>query len=175
MLGPIIEQQTKPATEWVLGRAVQKMSPRGKHARTQLRIAAALLAWADRTEFGRVGTEWDVRIAPPGEERRTLVPDVAVISYEGIPKNDDRDAEFPIVAPDVVVEVLSPGEPADYIAEKRRVYLASGSKLVMEADPEREITLYDATGSRTLTHEDIIQHSALPDFSLIVSTIFRRP
>ena len=149
------------------------MSPRGKHARTQLRIAAAFLRWADRISFGRVGTEWDVRIAPPGEQRRTLVPDVAVISYERLPKNAGPDAEFPTVAPDVVVEVLSPGEPSEYVAEKRRVYLASGTKLIIEADPESEIiALYDATGAQTLARDAVLRHPVLPDFAAAISSFF---
>lgn len=38
---------TKPATEWVNGRALQKVSPQEEHGRAQRRMAAALGAWAD--------------------------------------------------------------------------------------------------------------------------------
>ena len=76
---------TKPATEWVNGRALQKMSPQRKHARAQSIFASALHAWAASEGPGRVGTEWDFRLAPPGEVRRPLVPDVAYLSYTRVP------------------------------------------------------------------------------------------
>ncbi|MGZ3507611.1 MAG: Uma2 family endonuclease [Vulcanimicrobiaceae bacterium] len=141
---------------------VSEASPRGRHARTQLRLASALLQWADRTSLGRVGTEWDIRIAPPGEERRTLVPDVAFLSYDRVPREAASDAEFPTVGPDVVVEVLSPDDRREYVEEKRRVYLACGAKAVIEADPEGEsVTVHDLNGSRTFRRGDVLSHAAL--------------
>ncbi len=38
----IIENQTKPASEWIGGRVVQKVSPTQAHANAQSRIVAAL-------------------------------------------------------------------------------------------------------------------------------------
>src|SRR5437588_8149071 len=89
---------------------VQKVSAQRKHARAQTVFAAALLTWADSKRSGRVGTEWEFRIASPGEQRRPLVPDVAFLSYRRMPYEDGPAADIPRVAPDVVVEVLSPGD-----------------------------------------------------------------
>jgi hypothetical protein len=74
-LHEIVLPETEPETEWILGRAVQKVSPFRTHARLQLTLGAALLAWAEGR--GEVGSEWRFRVAPPGEVRRPLVPDVA--------------------------------------------------------------------------------------------------
>jgi len=127
-------------------------------------------------DIGRVGTEWDVRIAPPGEERRTLVPDIAVVSYARFPRNAGCEAEFPTTAPDIVVEILSPGESTQYIVEKRRVYLASCTALVIEADPETELlTLHDSRGSHALRARDVLIHDALPDFAIPIASFFREP
>jgi len=71
---------TEPETEWVRGRALQKMSPQRDHARVQMKLAGALDGWARGR--GEVGTEWRFRIALAGEPRRPLVPDIAFVASE---------------------------------------------------------------------------------------------
>src|ERR1700674_2107802 len=129
--------ETKPATEWVNGRALQKMNPRERHSRAQSAFLVALLTWSREHGAGRVGAEWDFRLAPPGEPRRPLVPDVAYLSYERVGYDDDEGASIPRVAPNVVVEILSPGDARRDVNEKIRVYLASGTDVVFIVDPAR--------------------------------------
>jgi Uma2 family endonuclease len=100
--------ETKPALEWVNGRALQKVSPKRKHSIAQTRFAAALDSWTRRTRAGIAGTEWRFQVQPPGEDSRPLVPDVAFLSYERLPYEVQQVTDVPIVAPDVVVEALSP-------------------------------------------------------------------
>ncbi len=69
---------TKPETEWILGRAVRKVSPRRTHALLQGEFSEHLAQWAKGR--GDVGTQWRFRIAPPGEVRRPVVPDVAYVA-----------------------------------------------------------------------------------------------
>lgn len=172
----IIKHQTKPASEWIAGRVVQKVSPTARHANAQGRLVAALLAWADASGAGRVGTEWEFRIAPPGETPRSLVPDVAFLSYERLGFDQDRAAQRPNVAPNVAIEVLSPRDRRSYIQEKIRVYLAAGTAAVAVADPEREtVTIYDAEGGRTLQADETFRHPELPGLSLRVASIFAKP
>src|SRR5271170_1338434 len=102
--------ETKPATEFVDGRMVQKMSPYGLHARVQGVIAAALGAWSDEKGRGRVGTEWDFDLTPPGERVNRLVPDVAYVSYQRVSYEDEAGAQVPVVGPNVAVEILSQGQ-----------------------------------------------------------------
>jgi Uma2 family endonuclease len=172
---PIIEPQTKPASEWIAGRVVQKVSPTARHANAQGRLIAAFVAWADATGIGRVGTEWEFRIAPPGEVVRSLVPDVAFLSYEKLGFDEDDAAEMPAVAPNVAVEVLSPHDRRLNVAEKIRVYLACGTSLVAVADPERQsVTLHDGEGAITLEIGDTLRHSELPGFAMPVADIFAK-
>src|SRR5579863_2340109 len=114
----IILPEVKPALEWIGGRAVQKVSPRRKHALAQTRFAMALETWARAGGRGTVGTEWEFRLKPPGEMRRPLVPDVAFISFERLPFDDEAASDMPHVAPDVVVEILSPSDRITDIDEK---------------------------------------------------------
>jgi Uma2 family endonuclease len=171
----IIDPQTKPASEWIAGRVVQKVSPTQRHASAQARIAAAFMAWADATGIGRVGTEWEFRIAPPGEVARSLVPDVAFLSYAKVGFDHDEAAQMPAIAPNVAVEVLSPHDRRRNVDEKIRVYLACGTGLVAVADPERRnLTLHDSHGATILQTQDIWRHPELPNFTMPVAAIFAK-
>jgi len=167
---------TKPATEWINGRALQKVSPQRKHALAQGVFFSALHSWAVREGSGRVGTEWDFSIAPPGEVRRPLVPDVAYLSYDRVPYTSEKDADIPRVAPDVVVEVVSPGDRTADVEEKVRVYLAAGTKVVFLVNTEaQEVTVRTVGGSRLLSKAEEIEDEALPGFSMPVKALFEEP
>ena len=168
--------ETKPATEWVNGRALQKVSPQRKHALAQGVFIATLYAWAMREGSGRVGTEWEFRIAPPGEVRRPLVPDVAYLSYDRVPYAAGADADIPRVAPDVVVEVLSPRDRTADVEEKVRVYLAAGTKVVFLVDTEtQKVTARTVGCSHIFSKSEEVRDEALPGFSMPVKLLFEEP
>jgi len=172
----IILPETKPALEWVRGRVLQKVSPQREHARAQGRFCAALDAWATARGSGEVGTEWDFRLKPPGEIRRPLVPDVAYLSYARLPYENEAAAAIPRVAPDAVVEVLSPRDRKRDVEDKIRVYLACGTSVIFLVDTKREIvTARDEKEAREFSRDDIVRHSSLPGFSLPVASLFDRP
>jgi Uma2 family endonuclease len=172
----IVLPDAKPAFEWVNGRTLQKMSPQRKHAVAQGRFWGALDAWARERGSGDVGTEWEFRIAPPGEVRRPLVPDVAYLSYDRVPFEDEKAADIPQVAPDVVVEVLSRRDLRRDIDEKIRVYLASGTNVVFVVDTTDEtVTAFDLRGRELFGALDVLRHEALPGFALQVPMLFERP
>ena len=166
----------KPALEWVNGRALQKVSPQRKHAVAQARFCGALDAWARERGSGEVGTEWEFRIAPPGEVRRPLVPDVAYLSYDRVPFDDEKAADIPRVAPDAAVEVLSPRDRRRDVDEKIRVYLAAGTNVVFVVDTiDETVVAYDRRGRELFGVTDVVTHASLPEFSLRVYTLFERP
>lgn len=172
----IVLPDAKPALEWVNGRALQKVSPQRKHAIAQGRFWGALDAWARDCGCGEAGTEWEFRIAPPGEARRPLVPDVAYLSYDRVPFDDEKAADIPRVAPDVAVEVLSPGDLRRDVDEKIRVYKASGTSVVFVVDTKNEaVTAYDSRGTEQFGSVDVVRHAALPGFALEVRLLFERP
>jgi Uma2 family endonuclease len=167
----IVLPTTEPETEWLLGEAVQKVSPFRDHARLQGALTSALLAWAEGR--GEVGPEWRFRLAPPGEVRRPLVPDIAYVSNDRLAALSDEDLQAPPIAPDVAVEILSRDDQPRHVAHKIAVYLAAGSTLVVIVQPaDRTVTLHDAHGARVLRGDDLIAHDALPGFSLAVGSLF---
>jgi Uma2 family endonuclease len=172
----IILPETKPALEWVNGRALQKVSPKRKHALAQIQFAAALNAWARRSGAGMVGTEWRFKILPPGEERRPLVPDVAFLSYARMPYDIQLYTDEPEIAPDAVVEVQSATDSQADILEKVRVYLAAGTTVVFLVDTEQRIvTVCDRSARRVVEESATLTHTAMPGFELAIIELFTPP
>jgi Uma2 family endonuclease len=151
----IIVPITDPETEWIRGRALQKVSPTFDHARVQTKLVVALDPWAKGK--GTIGTEWRFRFAPPGEAVRPLVPDIAFVDARLL----------------ATLEVLSPGDRADDVADKVQTYLRAGSALVIVADPcSRTFSLHDSSQTRVVTAGDTLEHPALPGFTLDVRDLF---
>jgi len=170
----VLPDSVKPALEWINNRVVPKVSPKPPHALAQARFATALGAWADERGKGMVGTEMHFQVRPLGEIGRTLVPDVAFVSFERVPVKTLESNEVPHAAPDVVVEVRSPDDLQADIDEKVRVYLASGTRVLFLVDPERkDVQVVDVTGLRVVREPDVVTHESLEGFSLPVATLFR--
>jgi Uma2 family endonuclease len=139
--------EVKPAIESIRGRWERKMSPRRRHAMLQLRMGTLLADWAGNR--GEVGTEWRFYISPPGQEPSSLVPDVAYVSFERLPRELGDSREKPEIAPDIAVEILSPGDRLALLEEKVALYLANGALAVVIVDPlERVVDVRETDASR---------------------------
>lgn len=172
----ILPDDVKPALEWVNGRVLQKVTPKRKHALAQGTFVSALLLWCRERGNGMAGPEWHFQVQPPEEVSRTLVPDVAFVSYERLPMEQMEATDIPRVAPDVVVEVRSPGDRQKDIDEKVRVYLAAGTLVIFLVDPQtKTVSIRDPQGARTVGRDGLIEHSALPGFALEARTLFELP
>ncbi len=170
-LHEIVLPETKPETEWVRGRPLQKVSPQRDHSLLQGALVIELNRWAHGR--GEVGPEWRFRIAPPGEVRRPLVPDVSYVSNARLRDLTDEQLQIPPLAPDVAVEILSPDDRRVDVDDKIGVYLRAGSSLVIVVDPQRRIVeLHDGTTTTHLDPSGTIQHAALPGFAYPVAELF---
>jgi Uma2 family endonuclease len=167
----IVLENTEPETEWVRGRALQKMSPTRSHSLLQGALSSALREWAGSR--GEVGPEWRFRVAPPGEPARPLVPDVAYVAVERLKGLTGGDLEVPRLTPDVVVEILSPGDRRVDVDDKIATYLAAGAALIIVVDPKaRTLELHDPSAVVTLAEGQSLTHVALPGFELSVGKLF---
>jgi Uma2 family endonuclease len=175
-LHEIVLPETKPETEWVRGRPLQKVSPAYAHGRLQTLFATALGSWAEFGDHGRVAIEWRFRVTPPGRPTRPLVPDVEFLSYEVLGSDAPfEDVQLPLAAPSVAVEILSPDDGRFDVEDKIGTYLAAGSALVILIDPlAQRVELHDAHGRRELRPSEVLAHEALPGFALELGPLFRR-
>jgi Uma2 family endonuclease len=168
----IVAPTTKPASEILFGRVVQKVSPTPKHALLQPRVAALLSAWCG--DEGYVGTELEFRIGPPGEAARSIVPDVCYFPLGEGGLAAVLDGSYPTVAPVLAVEVLSPGDRIKRVMHKADVLRRSGTAIVVLVEPEdRSLTVFDAATSRTLEGDATFTHPLLPGLAIPLATLFR--
>lgn len=177
MQGEIVLPETKPALEWIMGRAVQKVSPRRRHSLLQGWWCERLATWARGR--GEAGPEWRFRITPPGEVTRPLVPDVAYLSYDRMADASDDELEAPLMAPNVAVEILSPDDRRAYVEHKIDLYLTTGTDAVIVVDPDvRTVVVHDLHGVHAFADGQPFQHPALPGFTFTVDAmldVLRRP
>ena len=167
----IVLPETKPETEWVRGRALQKVSPKRGHAMVQRDLLALVDRWG--RERGETGAEWRFRVAPPGEVRRPLVPDVAYVASERLRGHTAEELEAPPFAPTVAFEILSTGDAPRDVASKVDVYLRAGAEAVVVLDPARRtIVAHDARGARAFRAGDAFAHPALPGLTFAVGPFF---
>lgn len=165
--------RTKPETEWIRGRALQKVSATYRHGRLQGLLCTALTAWAEGR--GRVATEWRFRVNPPGAVVRPLVPDVAYLSYARLRLDADDEAQVPLGAPDIAIEILSPGDRAVDVNDKVETYLRAGTGLVLIVDPAGEtVVAIDNDGRTTFGRGEELHHYAAPGFVIDVTSLFDR-
>ncbi|WP_254506557.1 Uma2 family endonuclease [Anatilimnocola floriformis] len=102
------------------------------------------------------------------------IPDVCFISWDRLPGRKIPKAQVPRLAPDLAIEVLSPGNTKKEMERKRTDYFAAGVLECWEVlIPTREIIQYQADGSITRFDETAtISTSVLPGFELPVATLF---
>jgi len=175
-LHEIVVTETKPETEWVRGRALQKVSPTYSHSQLQGLLLMRVMSWVEQTQLGRSGVEWRFRVTPPGEVTRPLVPDVSFISFEALAADaTPEEFEVPLATPTVAFEILSPADQRRDVEHKTTTYLRAGTSAVVIVDPRRtSIIVHDAAGSRELKPGDTFAHDAMPGFTLDVAALFER-
>ena len=107
------------------------------------------------------------------EPDTVLAPDVAFVRRERIPASG-LPVTFWEGAPDLAVEVTSPGDTRRSVADKVASWLAAGTRLVWVVDPERAmVTIHEPDGTpRRLTGADVLDRAPLfPGFSLPVADV----
>jgi Uma2 family endonuclease len=101
--------------------------------------------------------------------------DAAYMSDERLP-GGNVPKEFVRGAPDLAVEVMSPGDTLGEVEEKVDQYLSAGSRLVWVVNPLRStVTIYRPSARpKMLVMEDVIDGGeVLPGFRVKVAEVFR--
>lgn len=105
----------------------------------------------------------------------TRGPDVAFVALDRLPKGVFANPMYPQMAPNLVVEVLSPGNTKAEMARKRLEYFHSGVQVVWMVDcTHRTIAIYtSSTNVRLVCETDTIDGGiALPGFESPVAAFF---
>ena len=101
-------------------------------------------------------------------------PDVGFVRAERLLNIANPEKHLPF-APDFAVEVRSPSDQEDEVAEKAQMWLKAGSLLVWVADPERRtITVHrpDAEPVTLCENDEIDGGDVIPGFRCRVADFF---
>ncbi|MHB8902257.1 MAG: Uma2 family endonuclease [Thermoguttaceae bacterium] len=158
--------------ELVRGELVMMSPGKGQHAAVGARVVRAL---SNHVHAHRLGEVFDssagyVLSRDPDTVRE---PDVSFLTVERL-KKQDLDA-FLEGAPDLCVEILSPGNTAAEMRSKMEDYFAAGCRVMWIVDPlRRSVAVHrPESGPLMLTEDDTLtEEGLLPGFSLAVREIF---
>jgi Uma2 family endonuclease len=118
----------------------------GGHGVLTMDLASHLYLYANARQLGIVLTvETGFTLSPPGAIRPTvLAPDVAFVRADRLPPRDSPAwNQYWRLAPDLVVEVVSPNQSRSELSEKARVWIAHGARLAWIVAPRpREVDVW---------------------------------
>ena len=161
-------------TELVRGVLVVREPAGYQHGEVAMRLAAAIYAHVEAHDLGRVfAAETGFTLARRPDTVRA--PDVAFISKARLPDPPPRG--FAELAPDLAVEVLSPGDRPGEVLAKVADWLTAGAQLVWIVDPIRaSVRVYRADGSEAILAEAAVLHGddVLPGFELDIVRVLGR-
>ena len=159
--------------ELVGGRIVRMTPTNPTHGRIEVNVAVALSRFV-RTQNLGVVMAGEVGVFTTRNPDTVRAPDVLFLSQERDAGRTRRDG-FLEVAPDLVVEILSPADRPDTVRRKLDEYLAAGVRLAWVIDPAaRTVRVHTARGEpRALAAGDVLGgDDVLPGFALPVDEIF---
>jgi len=158
--------------ELVRGVLVVREPPGGRHGRIAMNLAFELLNHVRAHDLGVVyAAETGFALARAPDTVRA--PDVAFIRRDRLPTPEPTG--FPDLAPDLVVEILSPGDRAGEVLAKVADWLSAGTRLVWVIDPDRRLArVYRQDGTEQMVAENqaLEGEDVVPGFSCRVSMIF---
>jgi Uma2 family endonuclease len=164
--------------ELIRGR-IFKMSPAPNriHQKLSLYISARLSLFLEGRKCEAYTAPFDVRLPRKSKDDKDILtvlqPDICVICDPS--KLDDRGC---VGAPDIVVEILSPGNNAKELKNKYDIYEESGVKEYWVVSPQDQTftkhTLENGryVPARTMVAGDIVTTPILPGFELDLAKIF---
>ncbi|MBC8120706.1 MAG: Uma2 family endonuclease [Gemmatimonadaceae bacterium] len=161
------------ACELIEGQAIPKMSPKLFHSAVQKALLALVESWS--LGRGRVYPEWAV-ILQRNDRDWVPVPDLIFVSYARLPQDWMLDEACP-VRPELVIEIISPGQTFGKMTAKATDYLKAGILRVWIVDTQaRSITVfYPDSPPQTYTSERQIAGDEVLDGPILTpEQVFRQ-
>lgn len=157
--------------ELVRGVLIVREPPGFLHGDVAMRLAMRLANHADAHGLGHVlAAETGFKLQSNPDTVRAA--DVAFLISERVP--DPRPEGYPAIAPDLVVEVLSPSDRPGEVLAKVGDWLEAGARLVWVVDPRRRLArIYrqDGTEAVIADHESLDGENVVPGFKCMLTTI----
>ncbi len=153
--------ETKPASEYIDGKIVQKPMPQGKHSLLKMKLITFINSILMEAKIAIAFSE--LRCTFGG---RAIVPDIVVLKNENIPKDDDGEVSNVVMtAPDWTIEILSPDQSTTKVIKNILHCLDNGTEVGWLIDPaEKMILVYQP--DRQVQVVDILEAELIvPEFA----------
>lgn len=123
--------ETKPANEYIENKITQKTMTKGRHSRLQGKLCQEINLVTEVKKIAYAFPELRCTF-----DNRSIVPDIAVFKWQNIPflENGEIPDQFDL-APDWIVEILSPDQNANKVIGKILHSLQHGTQLGWFLDP----------------------------------------
>ena len=157
----------------VRGVLVVHEPPGFRHGEVTVRLTIALGTYVDTRHLGRV-VAGDAGFKLQSDPDTVRGADIAFVSWERMPEKSP--VGFPPLGPDLVVDVLSPGDRPGETLAKIGDWLSAGTRLVWVIDPERRLArIYRQDGSESLLGEaDALDgEDILPGFTCTFGAVLK--
>ena len=156
--------------ELIEGEAIAKIAPKLNHSRLTRALCVLLESWSENR--GELGIEWAI-ILQRNNQDWVLVPDLLYISYDKIPKDKLQEGACPL-PPELVIEIISPGQSFGSISQKATDYLKAGISRVWLVDSQgKNITIFYPDKPLAIkSGKDSLQDEIFPELELTVEQIF---
>ncbi len=142
----------------------------GEHGIVQLRIGSRLLQYVEERRLGQVFGEAGFILSRSPDT--VLGPDLAYVETSRLPKDV---VGFLALAPDLAVEIVSPGNSPGEIERKVGIYLQAGARMIWVVYPrQRQIVVHTpGEAPRVFTDSDELPGGdVLPGLTIPVAHIF---
>ena len=124
--------ETKPASEYINGKIYQKHIPQGEHSIIQTDLTTAINQIGRPQKLACAFTELRCSFGDG-----SVVPDITVFEWSRIPRlANGRIANRFEIAPDWIIEILSPEQSPNRMINKIIFSLKQGTKLGWFIDPD---------------------------------------
>lgn len=175
-----LQWKFKERLELIRGSIFQLSAPNTNHQIVSLELTTQLSIFLKAKPCHVFAAPFDVRLPRPGKTADNLVktvvqPDICVVCDES--KIDEKGV---CGAPDLVVEILSPGNTKHEVRTKFELYEESGVREYWLINPEEEnifVNLLDENkkfnSGRTYAGGDIISSAAVAGFTTDVEELFK--
>jgi Uma2 family endonuclease len=170
-----LEREGAPEGRWELidGELVELTASGGRASKIAIRLALRIEQHADPRGLGEIyGADGGFVLFPGRDILR--VADVAFVRTERLPSEEDQIG-FLRLAPDLVVEVVSPYDRPGEIEAKTAMWLEAGVRLIWVVDPDaRTVAVHAPNRPVVLLGEgdDLDGEHVVPGFRVAVVDLF---
>lgn len=171
----LLEITDRPMPELIDGQLVERALTGMEADAVAANLLAFIHAFVRAHRLGVVNGAQDSFQIFPNKPKKVLIPDVSFTRRERLPRGGVAQGHSKI-APDLIVEVISPNDLAGELTAKVRDFLSAGVSHVWVASPETsEVFVYRSHGTVSLLRcGDVLDGGdVFPGFQCPVEEIFK--